>query len=148
MTPGSLVAGRDEDGVAVAPGLQDAVDRLRGQLQTVGEDDHGGVGSGCQRRQAAPERRAGAQLPFRAVHHPHLVEPERVRPGDDDDLVDRCQSQPFQDARQQELLLGRAESGSGSGSEDDRPDPRRRSSGHDARGGAGELRHRRGRASA
>jgi hypothetical protein len=118
MAAVARVARRDRVGAGRAPGRDDAIDRGRREVGTVGEDDNGGFDLRAERFEAAAKRRAGAALPVRTVDDPG-VGVERVGAADHHDLVDLARAHALEHARQQQALLRSAEPGRGACREDD-----------------------------
>ena len=104
----------------------DAADRRSREPRPVREHDDRSLDVVAQRREAAPERGAGAVGPAGAAHEsgPTVQHPlaQRVGALDDDDLVDRRPLEALEHAWQQQLLLRRAEPGRGAGGQHDRGD--------------------------
>ena len=105
-------------GAGLPPGRDHAVDRRRGELRAVGEDDDSCLGVRRERLEAAAKRCAGASLPVVAVDDAG-VGLEGVCPGHDDDLVDTARADALEDERQEQSLLRRAEPARGAGREHD-----------------------------
>ena len=101
------------------PRADDAVDRRRRKVGTVGEHDDRGLRVGGERLETAAKRRARPELPLRAVHG-LCRRVERVRSHHDEHTLDRAGADSLEDGLDQDALLGRAEPSRAAGSQHDR----------------------------
>jgi hypothetical protein len=101
------------------PRGDDAVDRRRREVRTVGEHDDRRFRFGGERLETAAKRRARPALPLRAVHGLRR-RVERVRPDYHQHTLDRAGANSLEDGLDQEALFGRAEASRAAGSQNDR----------------------------
>ena len=111
----------DERAALGPPGGDDPLDRLGREVGPVGEDDDRGLDVVVELLEAARERCARAALPAGARDDAG-GRLERVRSGDDHDLVHRALLQALEHLGQQQALLRRAEARRLTGGEHDRGD--------------------------
>ena len=116
MSPVAAVARRDDRRRAPAPLVDDPIDRGGRERRPVREHDDRRVDLRRERRETAAQRRAGSKLPVGAVDRSL----ERVRPRDDDDLIEPLHV--LEHGGKEQPLLRRAEPRRCAGSEDDGAD--------------------------
>ncbi len=113
------VGGGDDIRTVRPPGFDDAIDRLRVQVRSVGEHDDRGLDVRAERGKPAAKRRARAAFPVGAVDDAR-VSRYRVCTGHDDNVVHGAGgAHAGEHTGQQERLLRRPEAGRSAGGEDD-----------------------------
>ena len=114
----AAVGGSDDRATLGPPGGDHARDRLRREVGPVGEHHDRRLDVIAELLEPARERCARPALPAGAGHDARR-RLERVRAGDDDDLVDGALLQPLEHLGQQQPLLRRAEARRLTGGEHD-----------------------------
>jgi hypothetical protein len=112
------VRGGDDVAGPLPPRLDHAVDRGGREIRAVGENDHGPLDLCTESPQPAAQRGAHPALPVRAVDDSG-IHVERVRSGDDDEVVSGARPDRGEHVGKEQLLLRAAEPAPRTGGEHD-----------------------------